>query len=87
MNCLGQVTCVTTKQNSGAAIVNEIMKRMEDAGGGGFAQCTWNVRSVLSGIGPFKSLGSGRPFSWPANLASELKNMPDVRIGKEDRFK
>ncbi len=59
----------------------EIIKRAETQGGGGFAQCTNNVRSAISGIGPFRNIGAGWPFSWPASLGRDLGATPGVKMG------
>jgi RHS repeat-associated protein len=62
-----------------------IIKRAEQLGGGGIADCATNVRNALTGIGPFSKLRRGGLWNWPSTLAAELNSMPDVRVGKGDR--
>jgi len=53
----------------------EIMNRADEQGGGLGFSCAADTSSVLSGIGPFKSL---RTTWFPGNLANQLKSTPGL---------
>ncbi|MGK9199382.1 hypothetical protein [Sinorhizobium meliloti] len=50
----------------------EIIKRSDDAGGGGDVDCTYLVSGAIEGIGPFREV---QQTMWPVGLDNQLRRL------------